>query len=159
MIELLKNSFKATVEKHAKKQDAFYTSSSDNSHIPAVLISIAKSPTHLSFRIRDQGGGISPNDLPHIFKYTFTTTKKPNENEDQESAGPYAMQNTGGGGGGEDLAALTGQPNSSVLSGLGYGLSMTKIYTDRGRGSMSIVSMYGYGTDTYMSIRKNPLKH
>jgi hypothetical protein len=163
MTELLKNSYRATVEKHAKKQDSFsMRKSGETAHIPPVLVSIAKSPKMLSIRIRDQGGGISPKNLPHIFEYTFTTAKAGGGDQEatDDAAGPYAIQNSGG----SDLGALTGNGNTGltsangmVMSGLGYGIPLTRIYVQRGRGTLSIVSMYSFGTDTYLQIRANPL--
>jgi hypothetical protein len=160
MTELLKNSYRATVERHAKKQDSFsMRKSGDTAHIPPVLVSIALSPKMLSIRIRDQGGGISPKDLPHIFEYTFTTAKS-GSNQEPTDDGPYSIQNSGG----TDLGALTGNgssgllsANGMVMSGLGYGIPLTRIYVQRGRGTLSIVSMYSFGTDTYLQIRANPL--
>ncbi|UZJ51488.1 hypothetical protein CBS101457_000808 [Exobasidium rhododendri] len=161
--ELLKNSYRATVERHAKKQDAFSTSnrggSSSDKAIPPIFISIAKSSTSLSIRIRDQGGGISPKNLPQIFQYTFTTAGSSGEEESkkssgEEEAGPYSMQSMAGGGGGigdlDGLGALQGLGGGDVgltsglgtLAGLGYGLPMSRIYAEHGRGERLISSVY-----------------
>lgn len=155
MTELLKNSYRATVERHLR----LYGSSSDRP-LPPITISLALSPTHLSIRIRDQGGGIHPRNLPHIFNYTFTTAGSSGEDgeaggmkEDDDEGGPYAMQQVGGvvgPGGQEGLGALSSggdvglSSGMGTLAGLGYGLPMSRIYAEHGRGSLDIVSLYGH---------------
>jgi len=50
-------------------------------------------------RIRDQGGGVSPANLPHIFSYAFTTAGRmgsTHDNIDENGGGPYAAQTVGG---------------------------------------------------------------
>lgn len=117
-------------------------------------------------RIRDRGGGISPKNLSQIFQYTFTTagsTREDKGNEEEEGSGPYAMQNMAGAG--ADLGALSGHGGGEVgltsgmgtLAGLGYGLPMSRIYAEHGRGTLDIVSLYGHGCDTYIKVRANPL--
>jgi signal transduction histidine kinase len=162
--ELLKNSYRASVERHSKRQDASSSTpnQSADSRIPPIFISIAKSNSHLSIRIRDQGGGISPKNLPQIFRYTFTTAGS-SEKEDEDDTSPYAMQNMAGGGG--ELDGLQGLGGGEVgltsglgtLAGLGYGLPMSRIYAEHGRGALDIVSLYGHGCDTYIKIRANLL--
>ncbi|PWN92811.1 alpha-ketoacid dehydrogenase kinase [Acaromyces ingoldii] len=168
MTELLKNSYRATVERHLR----LYGSSSDRP-LPPITISLALSPTHLSIRIRDQGGGIHPRNLPHIFNYTFTTAGSSGEDgeaggmkEDDDEGGPYAMQQVGGvvgPGGQEGLGALSSggdvglSSGMGTLAGLGYGLPMSRIYAEHGRGSLDIVSLYGHGCDTFIKVRANPL--
>lgn len=60
MTELLKNSYRATTE-HWLKQD------NPDIPLPPVQVTIARSDQHMSIRIRDRGGGISPQDLPNVF--------------------------------------------------------------------------------------------
>lgn len=89
----------------------------------------------LTIRIRDQGGGVAPVNLPVIFSYAFTTSGRRNEGQDDEDGsggGPYAAQQLGGvaafgdGGHGEGnlFGEITGkglQTGMGTLSGLGYG--------------------------------------
>jgi hypothetical protein len=73
------------------------------------------------------------------------------------------MQNMAGGGG--ELDGLQGLGGGEVgltsglgtLAGLGYGLPMSRIYAEHGRGALDIVSLYGHGCDTYIKIRANLL--
>lgn len=132
--------------------------------IPPIFVSIAKSRQHLSIRIRDQGGGIAPKNLPQIFNYTFTTV--PSE-QDQGvlDASPYSAQSVPLQDDG--LSTLTNAGSSSTvglasslgtLAGLGYGLPMSRIYAEHGRGSLDVVSLYGHGCDTFIKVRANPLE-
>ncbi|KAE8209605.1 hypothetical protein CF327_g6426 [Tilletia walkeri] len=136
---------------------------------PPVKVTIAKSPHHLSLRIRDRGGGISPRNLPHVFSYAFSTAGKAEEEDEEDKAGdsgPYGMQSMGGMGG-EDLAMLNGGGGSSLgqgaltsnlgtLSGLGYGLAMARIYsTWAPGGALDLVSLYGHGCDAYVKLPAN----
>jgi 26S proteasome regulatory subunit T1 len=91
LTEILKNSFRATVEhQHKQHPDAPTSqlgsqsqSQSQSQHhpLPPVLITIVPpprlpgltKPATLSLRIRDQGGGVSPTNMSRIFSYAFTT--------------------------------------------------------------------------------------
>lgn len=127
MTELLKNSYRATAERHGRGPG----------ELPDVKITIARSRRHLTMRIRDQGGGIPPADLPKVFQYTFTTANyDPERAEAQAGAepgdgSPYALQNMGGGAGHGDVLAQMGQGpgvggGMGTLAGLGYGLPMSR---------------------------------
>jgi len=88
LTEILKNSFRATVE-HQHKQHIHHNGNPDtptpqpgSQSLPPVLITIVppprlpgltKKPATLSLRIRDQGGGVSPTNMSRIFSYAFTT--------------------------------------------------------------------------------------
>jgi 26S proteasome regulatory subunit T1 len=136
LTELLKNAFRATVEHH---QRLYGTSSSRP--LPPVTVTIASSSgitartPFLWLRIRDQGGGVSPANLPFIFSYAFTTSGRNDSMDkigDESGGGPYAAQAIGGsaaiggdgGGDGSLFGEITGkglQTGMGTLSGLGYG--------------------------------------
>lgn len=131
LTELLKNSFRATVELKDRLGEK---------EVRPVKVTIARSRRHVSLRIRDRGGGIHPKDLSRIFSYAFTTAGRRVSNGG-EGAGPsslttaeedqnqiYAMQATAGGMGSPSLEGLTSSAASGLqsglgtLAGLGYGL-------------------------------------
>lgn len=94
----------------------------------------------VTIRIRDRGGGISPENLEKLWNYGFTTF-----NEDQISdatgsneSGLNAIQITSGG---------------SSLAGLGYGLPLGRAYAEYFGGGIAVQSLWGWGTDTYLSLR------
>jgi hypothetical protein len=145
LTEILKNAFRASVERHIR----LYGSSSKHS-IPPVQLTISPPPspvTHpalLCIRIRDQGGGVSPTNIPHIFSYSFTTARM-SDSDDEVGGGPYAAQHVGGsaaidagiGGssGSGSNSSLFGeivsrgvQTGMGTIAGLGYGLPMSRLY-------------------------------
>ncbi len=126
LTEILKNSFRATVEWHQR-----HNSPSSNNPIPPVHITIAArprddwptrnppppssplftvharntnpSPRFLHLRVRDQGGGVPPTNMSRIFSYSFTTAGRGAEgngsswDDDGLDGGPYAAQHMSGG--------------------------------------------------------------
>ncbi|CEH12551.1 Dehydrogenase kinase [Ceraceosorus bombacis] len=163
MTELLKNSYRATAERYIRRGGEAALGP-----MPSVKITVARSRKHLTMRIRDEGGGVPPAHFSKIFEYTFTTASSPSEEEVEISAmagggmaHPSELQNTSAVG--VDVLSQMGAAGAGVgggmgtLAGLGYGLPMSRIYAQHGRGSLDLVSMYGYGCDTFMKIRANPL--
>jgi 26S proteasome regulatory subunit T1 len=137
LTEILKNSFRATVEQHTKLQGAGSLS------LPPVVITISPpidytskaEPAFLSIRIRDQGGGVLPSNMARIFSYAFTTAGRGAETEFGDVSGPYAAQHVGGGAMGEgdnglfaEIAGKGLQTGLGTIAGLGYGLPMSRLY-------------------------------
>ncbi|KAF8582062.1 alpha-ketoacid dehydrogenase kinase [Ramaria rubella] len=168
LTELLKNAFRATVEHHHKRHGV-----SSSGPLPPVIITIASPsplstrPPYLSLRMRDQGGGVSPANLPYIFSYAFTTSGRSDDTNDADESGggPYAAQAVGGsavvgGDGGPGDANLFGeitgkglQTGMGTLSGLGYGLPLAKLYATYFGGDLQLVSLYNHGTDVFLKLR------
>jgi 26S proteasome regulatory subunit T1 len=140
LTEILKNSFRATVEQHTRLQRAGPLS------LPPVVITISPPPERredtskagsafLSIRIRDQGGGVLSSNMARIFSYAFTTAVR-GETEFEDIGGPYAAQHVGGsaavGEGDTGLfSEITGkglQTGLGTIAGLGYGLPMSRLY-------------------------------
>ncbi|PWN25927.1 alpha-ketoacid dehydrogenase kinase [Jaminaea rosea] len=153
LTELLKNSFRANVERSQKLREE---------EVRPVKVTIAKSRRHISLRIRDRGGGIHPRDLDRVFSYAFTTAgREPGSDEANsvDEAGPYSIQATAGGGGGLTALGASGlQSSLGTLAGLGYGLPMARIYaTYFGGGSeMAVVSLWGEGCDAFVRLPRDP---
>ena len=141
LTEILKNSFRATVEQHTRLQRAGTLS------LPPVVITISPpperrentskaGPAFLSIRIRDQGGGVLPSNMARIFSYAFTTAGRKNETEFEDTGGPYAAQHVGGSaavGEGDtglfsEIAGKGLQTGLGTIAGLGYGLPMSRLY-------------------------------
>lgn len=60
--ELLRNSIQATIEKHHP--------SSPNAKLPPIKVLICHAPQHIIFRVSDQGGGVPPEELPHLWSFS-----------------------------------------------------------------------------------------
>lgn len=93
----------------------------------------------ITIRIRDRGGGIPPEILPNIWSYSFTTF-------DPENAPRSNPMDDG-------LNAITSGGNPSSIAGLGYGLPLGRAYAEYFGGRIAVQSMYGWGTDVYLSLQ------
>ena len=179
--ELLKNAFRATVEKGMErerievtiaplpeaqvlgdddpsvtnaKQGAKNVAMRDSSqpdisssHPPPQSEDIR--PLHTStpgvtIRIRDRGGGISPENLSQIWDYSFTTF------DEEKLARDTASEN-----GVDGLSAISaaGVDDKHSLAGLGYGLPLGRAYAEYFGGGIAVQSLWGWGTDVYLSLR------
>ncbi|KAJ3550347.1 hypothetical protein NM688_g5092 [Phlebia brevispora] len=117
LTEILKNAFRASVERQRSSSSSSLTPRPVRITIAAPLPLSATSssppptdapidansnshPTLLSLRIRDEGGGVSPAHVPHIFSYSFTTARRlsniNNYQYEDDEQGPYAAQSVGG---------------------------------------------------------------
>ncbi|UJR20886.1 hypothetical protein I4U23_023995 [Adineta vaga] len=66
--ELLKNSLRATVERHGR----------DAKEYPPVKVRIVKGYEDLTIQIADRGGGVPRSKLSQLFHYMYSTAPKPN---------------------------------------------------------------------------------
>lgn len=107
---------------------------------------LAQSTPGVTIRIRDRGGGISPENYAQIWDYSFTTF-----NEDQA----FNSLSGRGGSGMDALNAISGPGGDSVnsLAGLGYGLPLGRAYAEYFGGGIDIQSMWGWGTDVFLRLR------
>lgn len=126
LMELLKNSMRATMEYHE-----------DSDQKPPIRVVIADSPTNedVVIKVSDEGGGVSRTHMKRIWSYLFTTAD-PN------------VQASAIGDGESDFD--TGSP----LAGLGYGLPISRAYARYFGGDLSVMSMEGYGTDAFVHLSR-----
>ena len=127
MLELLKNSMRATVDWHGI--DAEY---------PPIKVVIADGKDHedVVIKVSDEGGGIPRSNMKRIWSYLFTT------------ADP-AIQ--------EGMVAFNESVDHSIdspLAGLGYGLPISRSYARYFGGDVSLMSMEGYGTDAFVYLTR-----
>ncbi|KAJ2779444.1 hypothetical protein GGI15_003879 [Coemansia interrupta] len=133
--ELLKNAFRATVD---------FTAKSDRSSHPPIQITITKGDGYVGVRIRDQGGGISKENMPNVFEYSWSSVMSPSAADDASGS----------------MAAMSLQTNIALqqgvggpIAGLGFGLPMARLYAGYFGGSLDIVSMEGFGCDVFLKLR------
>ncbi|KAL8966479.1 MAG: hypothetical protein Q9197_005952, partial [Variospora fuerteventurae] len=138
--ELLKNAFRATVECGKEKEpiEATIAAAPNNADVATNASEgerqspFIPSTPGVTIRIRDRGGGISPEVLPSIWAYSFTTFA------DEVLSG---VGNTGGNGNGntDALNAISGAGgDSSSLAGLGYGLPLGRAYAEHFGGGVQV---------------------
>lgn len=127
LLELLKNSMRATVEFHGI--DAEY---------PPIKVVIADSMENedVTIKVSDEGGGIPRSNMKKIWSYLFTT------------ADPSIQ---------EGIVGTTQDVDHGIdspLAGLGYGLPISRSYCRYFGGDLSIMSMEGYGTDAFVYLTR-----
>ncbi|KAG8738722.1 26S proteasome regulatory subunit 7 [Ceratobasidium sp. 414] len=148
LTEILKNSFRATVEHHQRlgkrsihdlppvtvtiAPPATPTVSDNGPPDSPMSNACAPTPSYLTIRVRDEGGGVPPTNLSRIFSYAFTTAGRLAQRGEDEG-GPYAAQHIGGAaamGGGSgagdgnvfgEIAGRGLQTGMGTIAGLGYG--------------------------------------
>jgi hypothetical protein len=94
----------------------------------------------ITLRIRDKGGGIPPETLPNIWSYSFTTF-----NADEAAAADNGTA--------DGINAIVNAGDHSTIAGLGYGLPLGRAYAEYFGGGIAVQSMYGSGTDVYLSLQ------
>lgn len=183
--ELLKNAFRATVERGMEKEPIEITiaplpedtveengpqptiSNDDQGNVDMASLKftgksgkregvddsirpLAHSTPGVTIRIRDRGGGISPENYAHIWDYSFTTF-----NEEQVSSTLHGEGSGKTGNGMDALNAIAGPGggDGNALAGLGYGLPLGRAYAEYFGGGISVQSLWGWGTDVYLRLR------
>jgi len=155
--ELLKNAFRATVESGRSHEPVVITiaaepesaadmdkvlpraESTDNPPIKP----FEESAPGVTIRIRDRGGGISPEVLPNIWSYSFTTFSEDDLPGQTPGSGSMDALNAISGAGGE----------GSSIAGLGYGLPLGRAYAEYFGGGIAVQSLYGWGCDVYLRLK------
>lgn len=126
VLELLKNSMRATMEFH--KGDA-------KPPPIGVVIADGKDNEDVIIKVSDQGGGIPRSETNKIWSYLFTTAPSSVQEEFFHAT--------------KQLAATE---NGPILAGLGYGLPLSRAYARYFGGDLDLVSMEGYGTDAFCHL-------
>jgi len=175
--ELLKNAFRATIESptltetpsdlHESQQD---DGNGGDGSLPPVIVTLsvsrregrngARGKKVLSVRIRDRGGGIAPEVMPSIWKYSFTTFDPgrgrycPPSTTSSSSmfatsappsspSSPYAYSNI------PNLTGIVDDYSSPMNVNLGMAgggpIDALNIASDTGTGGSSSIAGLGYG--------------
>ena len=130
ILELLKNSMRATVDTHGI----------DNMPPIRIIIADADDNEDVVIKISDEGGGIKRSDIHKIWSYLFTTA----DPEILESVLQESL----------DGAGAADHSTTSPLAGLGYGIPISRNYARYFGGDLVIMSMEGYGTDSFIYLPK-----
>jgi signal transduction histidine kinase len=159
--ELLKNAFRATVESGRSHEPIVITiaaepeSTADLDKVGGKALPRAddtdnppikpfeESAPGVTIRIRDRGGGISPEVLPNIWSYSFTTFSEDELPGQTPGSGSMDALNAISGAGGE----------GSSIAGLGYGLPLGRAYAEYFGGGIAVQSLYGWGCDVYLRLK------
>ncbi|KAK9390087.1 branched-chain alpha-ketoacid dehydrogenase kinase [Lipomyces mesembrius] len=141
LTELLKNSFRATIEQFLEMTPASqyrikHNMQKESAAYP-VVVTIVRTASGVVIRLRDRGGGIEEDNLKRIWGYSESTF------EEEERDG-FKTLNT-------PPPSVTGTGGSS-MGGLGYGLPLSRAYAEYFGGSIDLETCFGWGTDVYLTI-------
>ena len=87
-------------------------------------------------KVSDEGGGIRRSNMPRIWSYLFTTADPRILDQMLDTSGD----------------SLRDFDTASPLAGLGYGLPISRNYARYFGGELTIMSMEGYGTDSFIYL-------
>ncbi|KAF2668250.1 alpha-ketoacid dehydrogenase kinase [Microthyrium microscopicum] len=172
--ELLKNAFRASIEKRMEREpieitiaplpeptaqqhdenpehnefSVSYDGIDSSGGSVSYIGPMAEATPGVTIRIRDRGGGISPETYRHIWDYSFTTFS---EEQIQNSLTPGAGE--GADNPMMDGLSLISSDGGSTLAGLGYGLPLGRAYAEYFGGGIAVQSLWGWGTDVYLSLK------
>ncbi|KAI9143326.1 histidine kinase-like ATPase [Paraphysoderma sedebokerense] len=140
LFEVIKNSMGAVSERHR-----------DNKEIPPLKLVIAKGGEDIAFRLSDRGTGLAQSCLKDLFNFGLST-KAVNSSDTTDSA-PISNQrnplretelkN--------DLPTYISQP---LYRPGGHGLSLSRLYARYFGGEVEVVSMEGFGTESYVYLKR-----
>ena len=87
-------------------------------------------------KVSDEGGGIRRSNLNRVWSYLYTT------------ADPTVLEMMIG----DQAEHMKDFGTSSPLAGLGYGLPIARNYARCFEGDLHLMSMEGYGTDSFIYL-------
>lgn len=148
--ELLRNSIQATIEK--------YHPISPTTKLPPIRVLICHAPQQIIFRVSDQGGGILPEELPHLWSFSkglrsqarlenfarvpklaATMQELLNSHTHMSSLAGHQCDINGPGKAGlreeSSLSSLTSRPPNLRL---GIGLPMSRVYAEYWAGKLEL---------------------
>lgn len=125
LLELLKNSMRATVDAHG-------------TNFPPIQVVIADGDENedVTIKVSDEGGGIPRSHMARVWDYLFTTA----DPAVQEAFCHAAANNH------------VDHGIDSPLAGLGYGLPISRSYARYFGGDLGMMSMEGFGTDAFVHL-------
>lgn len=140
--EVLKNSLRATIEFHTpllKEQMVMENPTLKPEDIdlndlkfPPIKVIISEGYEDIAIKISDEGGGIARSEIPLIWTYLYTTVDKT-----------------------PTLDAEYNQTSfKAPMAGFGYGLPISRLYSQYFGGDLKLISMEGYGTDVYIHLNR-----
>ncbi|KAK9366724.1 mitochondrial branched-chain alpha-ketoacid dehydrogenase kinase-domain-containing protein [Lipomyces kononenkoae] len=143
LTELLKNSFRATIEQFlgmtpASQYRIKHGLQKEVAPQP-VVVTIVRTSNGVVIRLRDRGGGIQEDNLKRIWGYSESTF------EEEERDGFKTLNSP--------PPSVTGTGGSS-MAGLGWGLPLSRLYARYFGGDLKLISMEGYGTDVYLHLNR-----
>ncbi|EER30566.1 hypothetical protein CTRG_05965 [Candida tropicalis MYA-3404] len=140
LFETLKNSLRATIEFHTPKlkQELMEKDPSlkydeidlNDLKFPPIKVIISEGTEDITIKVSDEGGGIARSSLPLVWTYLYTTVDEtPKLDSDETSF-------------------------KAPMAGFGYGLPISRLYSQYFGGDLKLISMENYGTDVYIHLNR-----
>lgn len=140
--EVLKNSLRATIEFHTPRLKEQMVKGNpklkpedidlNDLKFPPIKVIISEGYEDIAIKISDEGGGIARSEIPLIWTYLYTTVDKT-----------------------PTLDAEYNQTSfKAPMAGFGYGLPISRLYSQYFGGDLKLISMEGYGTDVYIHLNR-----
>ncbi len=129
--EILKNSYRATLENEAIKQygDIKNIEDLDSEKIAPINIQLSEGEDDIAIKISDKGGGFPRKKNKKLFRYSYTSNKT--------------------------IDIFDNSPNiSPVMNGFGFGLPLSRIFCRYFYGDLQLIPYEGVGTDAIIYINK-----
>ncbi|KAF9925852.1 hypothetical protein FBU30_004440 [Linnemannia zychae] len=172
--ELLKNAMRATCETHLNNGSpislGLSSTTASRSKLPPVKLVLVDGGEDVTIKISDEGGGMALSDMDKIWSYVHSWDSSSLR---QSSKNVAAKQ--------QELSKTATRPHSSrtissnvdsmtVMGGLaseakdyldlplnasGHGLPLARLIARYFGGDLSLISMEGYGTDSYLSLYRD----
>ncbi|CAH1767654.1 12401_t:CDS:2, partial [Entrophospora sp. SA101] len=174
LYELLKNSIRGVIESHKNTSSATDKSSSLTSY-PPIKVTVCSNPTDVYFRVSDQGGGISDDLYLNIWSFSrkkssSSSNDSMNSTVDSDEVNDRNNNNNTTTAPDVDksnkfsnfqkvpkLAGKVDEYESLIIPpklNLGIGLPMSKVYAEYWDGGLELVTMDGFGTDSYVKVSR-----
>ncbi|OLY83082.1 [Pyruvate dehydrogenase (acetyl-transferring)] kinase 2, mitochondrial [Smittium mucronatum] len=137
LFELLKNSIKATIQSSIKVSGLKNSSDLNNLDFSPIHVTVFQSKTHVTIRISDRGGGIDDKIYKQLWNYCSSYKAQFLTNFHRI----------------KEMQAKTNEYTGvSPLVSLGFGLPMARVFANYWGGEINLVSLPGYGVDTYVKL-------
>ena len=141
MLELLKNSMRATCEQALRQHGVSDVADLPPHALPPIKVVVADGEDNedVALKVSDEGGGIARSHMPRVWSYLFTTASHEVQRRGFDDVSSGAASDFGG----------------APLAGLGYGLPISRAYARYFGGDLTIMSMEGYGTDAFVYLSRS----
>ena len=134
------------------------------SAMPPVTLTLVDGGEDVTIKIMDQGGGLALSDMDNLWSYVNSVKSRPQDDIPTMTTTGTATATTGSSTStatADSLATMGGVASEvkdyldMPLHGSGHGLPLARLIARYFGGDLSLISMEGYGTDSYLSLYRN----
>ncbi|KAF8974133.1 hypothetical protein BGZ46_009754 [Entomortierella lignicola] len=161
--ELLKNSMRATCEAHLQEGSpvslgmsrSISAIAATEQKLPPITLTLVDGGEDISVKVSDQGAGLALSDLEKIWSYVHFANSESTRSQQQRSQSSLPIGNSSAAAFVGGLASEAKDYLDLPLSGSGHGLPLARLIARYFGGDLSLVSMEGHGTDSYLSLYRD----